>query len=109
MNTETKKPSEIQALIVRLLPPEEFGEDANVEELYNRVTDMETELSKLKKQNDWKSAITTLPPEKLYILIKTKTGLVRIARLFKYPNGEHSFSYSSTYYKDVIWWKHLPQ
>lgn len=29
---ETKQPSEIQALIIRLLPPEEFGEDANVEE-----------------------------------------------------------------------------
>lgn len=46
---KTKEPSKIQALIIRLLPPEEFGEDANVEELYNRVTDMEDELLGIKK------------------------------------------------------------
>jgi hypothetical protein len=39
---------EIDALFQKLLPPEEYGEDSNVEELYNRIMDMETELEKFK-------------------------------------------------------------
>lgn len=39
---------ELDALFQEVLPPEEYGEDSNVEELYNRIMDMETELEKFK-------------------------------------------------------------
>ena len=42
-NTGVEKESELQALVIRLFPPEEYGEDSNVEELYNRITDLETQ------------------------------------------------------------------
>lgn len=45
-----KKLTEAQRLIIRLLPPEEYGEDSNVEELYNRVTNMGSELEQARKE-----------------------------------------------------------
>ena len=38
----------LDAIFQKLLPPEEYGEDSNVEELYNRIMDLETELEKIK-------------------------------------------------------------
>ena len=36
-----KNPTELQALVMRLFPSEEYGEDSNVDELWNRVVDLE--------------------------------------------------------------------
>jgi predicted transcriptional regulator len=44
--------SELQALIMRLFPPHEYGEDSNVEELYNRCTDLEKQVEELTKVNE---------------------------------------------------------
>lgn len=38
----TIRDKELNELFLRILPPEEFGEDSNVEELYNRIIDLET-------------------------------------------------------------------
>ena len=45
----TIQDKELNSLFQRILPPEDFGEDSNVEELYNRIMDMETENRKLKE------------------------------------------------------------
>jgi hypothetical protein len=47
-------------------------------------------------------------PVGVYVLIHTKTGLVRIAKKVEYANGTSSISYSSTYYKDVTHFMPLP-
>jgi len=37
----TIKDKELNSLFQKILPPDEFGEDSNVEELYNRIIDLE--------------------------------------------------------------------
>ncbi len=37
----TIKDKELDSLFQKILPPEEFGEDSNVEELYNRIIQLE--------------------------------------------------------------------
>lgn len=63
----------------------------------------------MKPESNWKST-TTEPPEPFtYILIKTKTGLVRVAKLVKYLNGDESYTYGSMNFRNVIWWQPLPK
>ena len=45
VNIEDK---ELDLLFQKVLPPEEFGEDSNVEELYNRIIDLEEKVSDYK-------------------------------------------------------------
>jgi hypothetical protein len=60
-------------------------------------------------KTDWKRIATTPPPEGVHILIKTKSGLVRIAKFVKYGNGCEQFQYSSIYFKNVLYWQPLPK
>jgi hypothetical protein len=41
MGQLTIKDKDLNSLFQKILPPEEFGEDSNVEELYNRIIDLE--------------------------------------------------------------------
>ena len=49
------------------------------------------------------------PPQGVYVLIKTVTGCVRVAKYILYNNSTESWQYGSTYYKNVMWWQPLPK
>jgi len=61
----TIKDKELDSLFQKLLPPEEFGEDSNVEELYNRIIDLEA------KNNTYQLSLANEVIEYLY---KNTTG-----------------------------------
>lgn len=63
----------------------------------------------MKKESDWKSVTRNPPDFGVYILIKTASALVRVAKRISYPDGSEQYTYSSTYYKNVMWWQPLPK
>lgn len=63
----------------------------------------------MESKSNWRSVTRNPPPVGEYVLIKTVTGLVRVAKYVLYNNSTESWTYSSTYYKNVMWWQPLPK
>jgi hypothetical protein len=61
------------------------------------------------KETTWQPVVKFPPPVNEYVLIKTKTERVRVAKFIKYPDGEQVFTYASIKYKDVLYWQPLPK
>jgi len=80
------KDKELDSLFQKVLPPEEFGEDSNVEELYNRIIDLE--------KRSWQS-IENLPQA-----VNEEPQIVEVL----IDNTE----ISEAYYDENTWWIKLP-
>lgn len=49
------------------------------------------------------------PPPMEYVLIKTVSGLVRVARRVVYKDNTEEYRYSSQRFKNALWWQPLPK
>jgi hypothetical protein len=58
--------------------------------------------------SNWRSTISDPPPLDVYVLIKTKGGLVRVAKRLVYPDNTEEYRYSSQGFKQILWWQPLP-
>lgn len=61
------------------------------------------------KESKWHSVTRNPPNFNEYILIKTVTSLVRVAKRVRYPDGYEEYMYSSQSFKNVMWWQPLPK
>jgi len=76
-------------------------------ETSNLIMGLVIHMIKLDRRNKWRS-VDKMPCDS-YVIIKTKTGTIRIAKQTVYPDSSRSIHYSGTYFKDVIGWQPLPQ
>ena len=65
--------------------------------------------AKQKRKSDWIRVTVKAPENGVYVLIKTVTGCVRVAKRIVYNNGEVQYTYSSIKFNNVMWWKPLPR
>lgn len=74
-------------------------------ELLNNILDLVIHIKS--RATKWRKA-GSMPFDE-HIIIKTRTGLVRIAKRHKYPDGSSSVTYSGTIFKNITHWLPLPK
>lgn len=57
----------------------------------------------------WTRIAFKAPPPNTYVLVKTVSGLVRVAKRVVYKDNSEEYRYSSQHFKNALWWQPLPK